>query len=62
MAQVRCLNAANGDAWQAIHGDAVDVLAQLPNNSADFSVYSPPFGSLTLPSAYCVTSGQPREI
>lgn len=43
---VRCLEADEGDAWKAINGDCVDVLAQLPENSVDFSVYSPPFGSL----------------
>lgn len=43
---IRCMNSADGDGWKAIHGDCVDVLRQLPGNSIDFSVYSPPFGSL----------------
>lgn len=46
MAQVRCLNEAHGDNFAAYNGDCVDVLRQLPDNSIDFSVYSPPFGSL----------------
>lgn len=43
---IRCLNSEAGPNWQAIHGDCVDVLSQMPDNSIDFSVYSPPFGSL----------------
>ena len=40
------LNSARGDDWQAINGDCVDVLRQMPDASIGFSVYSPPFGSL----------------
>lgn len=43
---VRCLNAAEGARWKAINGDSCDVLAQLPDASVGFSVYSPPFGDL----------------
>lgn len=43
---IRCLNAAEGNNWQAVHGDCVDVLSQMPDASIDFSVYSPPFGAL----------------
>lgn len=43
---VRCLNSAHGNNWQAICGDCVDVLAQLMPESIGFSIYSPPFGSL----------------
>lgn len=46
MDQIRCLNAAFGENYAAYHGDCVDVLRQLPDNSVWFSVYSPPFGSL----------------
>lgn len=46
MAQVRCLKEAHGDRFAAYNGDCVDVLRQLPDNSIDFSIYSPPFGSL----------------
>jgi DNA modification methylase len=46
MANVRCLNDAHGDTWAAYHGDCVDVLRQLPSNSIDFSIYSPPFSGL----------------
>lgn len=43
---IRCLNEQHGDRWAAYHGDCVDVVKQLPDNSVDFSVYSPPFASL----------------
>lgn len=43
---VKCLNEAHGEGWTAYHGDCVDVIRQLPDNSIDFSVYSPPFASL----------------
>lgn len=41
-----CLNQATGDNWVAYHGDCVSVTRQMPSECIDFSVYSPPFGSL----------------
>lgn len=46
MAAIRCLGEAHGDQYAAYNGDCVDILRQMPDNSIDFSVYSPPFGSL----------------
>lgn len=46
MATIRCLNETHGDRFTAYHGDCVSIVGQLPANSVDFSVYSPPFGSL----------------
>lgn len=46
MADIRCLNEAHGESWTAYEGDCVDVVAQLPSSSVDFSVYSPPFSGL----------------
>lgn len=43
---VRCLNAIEGERYQAFNGDCVDVVAQLPDHSVGFSVYSPPFMSV----------------
>lgn len=34
------------DRWAAYHGDTVDVAKGMPDNSVDFSVFSPPFASL----------------
>jgi DNA modification methylase len=43
---VDCLNQVQGEGWSAYHGDCVSVLSQFPDACIDFSVYSPPFGSL----------------
>lgn len=43
---VNCLNAKLGERFAAYQGDCVDVMRQMPDESIDFSVYSPPFGSL----------------
>ena len=43
---IRCLNEAHGHSWSAYHADCVDLVRQLPENSIDFSVYSPPFSGL----------------
>ncbi len=43
---INCLNDAHGEDFAAYHGDCVDVLRQMPDACVDFSVYSPPFGSL----------------
>jgi len=40
------LGSKRGDQWQAIHGDCVDVVRQMPDESIGFSVYSPPFSGL----------------
>ena len=34
------------DQWSAYHGDTVDVAKGIPDNSVDFSLFSPPFCSL----------------
>ena len=46
MAEVRCLNDAHGEGWAMYHGDCVSVVEQLPPNSIDMAVYSPPFSGL----------------
>ena len=46
MVEIRCLNDAHGERFAAYNGDCVDVVAQLPENSVGFSVYSPPFSNL----------------
>jgi DNA modification methylase len=44
--EVRCLNAEVNEQFAAYHGDCVDVVRQLPDNSIDLAVYSPPFSGL----------------
>ena len=46
MVEIRCLNEAHGENWVAYNGDCVDIATQMPDNSVDFSVYSPPFSGL----------------
>jgi DNA modification methylase len=43
---IRCLSEQHAAEWTAYQGDCVDVLSQFPDACVDFSVYSPPFGSL----------------
>jgi DNA modification methylase len=37
---------ANGKNWTAMLGDSCERLAEVPDNSADLAIYSPPFASL----------------
>lgn len=46
MDQVRCLAEHHGEKFAVYNGDCVSILSQLPDECVDFSVYSPPFGSL----------------
>lgn len=46
MVEVRCLDENHGDAYAIYQGDCVDVMRQMPADCIDFSIYSPPFGSL----------------
>lgn len=43
---VLCMNDAHGKDFAAYHGDCVSVVAQLPDDSIGFSIYSPPFSNL----------------
>lgn len=43
---MEAINQANGENWHLYNGDCCEVVADLPDNSVDFSVFSPPFSSL----------------
>jgi DNA modification methylase len=43
---VKCLAEQHGRMFTAYQGDCVDVLRQLPDESIDLSIYSPPFSNL----------------
>lgn len=45
---INCLGEWHGAEASVYHGDCVSVVAQLPDASVDFSVYSPPFSNLFL--------------
>ena len=40
------MTTVEGKGWTAYHADTVDVARELPSDSVDFSVFSPPFASL----------------
>ena len=61
MAQVRCLNEAHGRNFTVYNGDCVDIVSQLPDASIDFSVYSPPFGSLFVYSESAADMGNSTD-
>lgn len=43
---MKCLDQYHSKRFVAYHGDCVDVLSHLPDESVDYIVYSPPFSSL----------------
>src|SRR3990167_2538579 len=44
--EVRCLGEAHGENYGIYHGDCVDITRQIPAESIDLSIYSPPFSNL----------------
>ena len=58
---ILCLNEAHGDTWSAYQGDCVSVLSQFPSDSIDFSIYSPPFGSLFVYSESAADMGNSTD-
>lgn len=43
---VMCENQKSGKNWTAFNGDSCKILPQIPTDSIDFSVFSPPFSNL----------------
>lgn len=43
---MKAINEQHGQDWTMFHGDCVDVVRQLPENSIDFGIHSPPFANL----------------
>jgi DNA modification methylase len=46
MVEIECLKSHKGRNWAAYNADCVDVACQIPDNSVDLSIYSPPFANL----------------
>lgn len=42
----KVINQKSGKDWQLYHGDCVETVAGLPDNSIGFTIFSPPFSSL----------------
>ena len=45
------IDQATGEGWSIVNGDCVEVVRDMPANSIDLSIYSPPFASLYTYSA-----------
>lgn len=58
---VKCLNECHGDKYAAYQGDCVDIMSQMPDGCIDFSVYSPPFGSLFVYSESAADMGNSTD-
>jgi len=58
---MKILNQEFGENWAAYHGDAVEVVAGLPDNSVHYSIFSPPFASLYTYSASDRDMGNCRD-
>jgi DNA modification methylase len=43
---IQCLNADNGQNWAMFNGDCVEVVKQMPTDSVDCILYSPPFANV----------------
>ena len=43
---IKCLNAAVGENYALYNGDCVEVVGQMPSDSVDLAVFSPPFANL----------------
>jgi DNA modification methylase len=40
------INQESGENWTLFHGDCCEVLKDIPENSIDFCIHSPPFANL----------------
>lgn len=43
---MKVLDQAHGERWTMYHGDCCEILLGIPDNSIDYSIFSPPFASL----------------
>lgn len=43
---MKCIDQNHGKNYSIYHGDCVEVIQGLPDNSVDYSIFSPPFASL----------------
>lgn len=58
---IDCIQERHGENWSAYQGDCVSVLSQFPDECVDFSVYSPPFGSLFVYSESAADMGNSTD-
>jgi len=58
---ITVLDAQHGKSWSAYNADCVDFLSQMPANSVDISVFSPPFASLYIYSESVCDMGNCKD-
>lgn len=58
---ISCLNEAHDDRFSVYQGDCVSVLSQFPDSCIDYSLYSPPFGSLFVYSESAADMGNSTD-
>lgn len=61
-AKIRCLGEHHTKTYSAYNADCVDLVSQLPKECVDFSVYSPPFGSLFVYSDSAADMGNSTDV
>src|SRR5271166_2268556 len=61
MKTLLCVNDRHGQNFAAYQGDCYEVMRQLPADSIDFSVYSPPFGNLFVYSESAADMGNSTD-
>lgn len=49
--KIKIIDQKGGKSWMSYHGDAVEVIKGIPDNSIHYSIFSPPFSSLFTYSA-----------
>jgi DNA modification methylase len=57
----KVLNQASGRNWQLYHGDAVEVIRGVPDNSIDYCLHSPPFANLYIYSDSVADMGNAKD-
>lgn len=58
---VKCLGSAAGASYCLYHGDCIEIMRQLPADSVDLSVFSPPFSHLYIYSGSVRDMGNVRD-
>ena len=48
---MKCINQKQGDGWHIYHGDSIDLIKAIPDESIGISIFSPPFSNL-----YCYSN------
>jgi DNA modification methylase len=58
---IECLGSVVGEGFAVYRGDCVSIMSQMPDESIDFSIYSPPFGQLFVYSESAADMGNSTD-